>query len=297
LTVLAQKDFVEGFVVLESKDTVFGTLENKSYYSSRKIKLYQGDSETWYSRKTLSAINIDNVLYVKSVTGILNQRFFKKEISGYVNLYSLKKYKGLGGFDTDISIGKMMPTIKFYCSDYPNLSEVVKDIDEDNIGSFIIEYNDWKSNHPSSKSFFENNIHHKPLINIKMSFLIPGLGFEFRLSDKVSVSTMLKSELVFSEYDGLLFNPFLDTQLRYYYNIEKRKQENIRTYKYSGNYVSFFNYYYYLFSNTNLNGVLYGWQRVINKYYYYNLGIGAGKWTIEKQYFTIIFNFDFGFKF
>ncbi len=129
-----------------------------------------------------------------------------------------------------------------------------------------------------------------------MSFLLPGAGFEIGLNDKFSVNTMLKSEIGYASSFGWIINPFIDTQLRYYYNIDKRKSESKRTYKYTGNYICLVDGYM-LGSKSNLIGIEYGWQRVINKYWYYNLGLSAAKFTTENQNLTILYDIDFGYNF
>jgi hypothetical protein len=296
LNVFAQKDLKKGFVVLETNDTITGTLKDKNYYSVSRVKLYQDDNKLRYPKKVLSEIYVDSDKYVKSDIGIWTQAFYKKEIVGNINLYTYKKSKKIGGFDSDINSGRLIPAIKFYCDDYPDLTDTIKYIDKENLDEFIAKYNDWKSVNPESKSYFEKNIHNKPLINFKISFLLPGAGFELGLSDKVSVSTMLKNEIGYGNSIGWMINPFIDTQLRYYHNIDKRKAENKRTYKYSGNYICLVDGYF-VDTKANLIGIEYGWQRVINKHWYYNLGLGAAKWTTGNQSFTILYDFDFGYNF
>lgn len=296
LSIFAQKDLETGFVVLETNDTIFGTLKNKNYYSKGGVKLYQNAKKTRFSKRVLSEIHVGDDFYVKSDIDIWFQGFFKKEISGNVNLYTYKKTKKLGGFDTDIGSGRLTPAIRFYCTDYPSLNDSIRDINKKKVAGFIKTYNDWKLKNPDSKSFFENNIHNKPMINFKMSFLLPGAGFEIGLNDKVSISTMLKNEFGYGSSVGWIINPFIDTQLRYYHNIDKRKAENKRTYKYSGNYICLVDGYF-LDTKSNLIGIEYGWQRMVNKHWYYNLGIGAGKWTTGNQSFSILYDYDFGYNF
>jgi hypothetical protein len=296
LSVFAQKELDKGFVVLESNDTIVGKLKNKNYYSKGGVKLYQGDSKIGYSKKVLLEIHVDNDVYIKSDLDIWFQGFFKKEISGDVNLYSYKKTKRLGGFDSDIGSGRLIPAIRFYCSDYPNLTDSIKKVDKEHIGKFVKNYNDWKLQNPDSKSFYEVNMHNKPRFNFKLSFLLPGAGIEIGLNDKVSISTMLKNEFGYGNSIGWIINPFMDTQLRYYHNIDKRKAEKKRTYKYSGNYICLMNGYF-LDAKANLIGIEYGWQRMVNRHWYYNLGVGAGKYTTGNQSFAILYDFDFGYNF
>jgi hypothetical protein len=296
LNIYAQKELKNGFVVLETNDTIFGMLKDKNYYSKTRVKLYQGDKKITFSKKKLSEIHIENDLYIKSDIDIWFKRFFKKEVSGNVNLYTYKKTKKIGNYDADISQGRLIPSIKFHCSDYPFLKDSIKNINKENVSNFITTYNNWKSENTESKSIFENKIHHKPIVNFKMSFLLPGAGFDFGLSNKISVSTILKNEFGYIGSSGWIMNPFIDMQLRYYLDIDKRIAENKRTYKYSGNYIAFINAFFPI-TNSNLIGFEYGWQRIISKHWYYNIGVGAGKWTSGNQNFTIIYDFDFGYNF
>lgn len=296
LSVFGQKEFVKGFVVLESNDTIVGKLKHKNYYSSGGVKLYKGNKKIRYSKKVLSQINVSNDVYVKSDLGIWTQSFFKKEISGKINLYTHIRSKRLGGFDSDIGSGRLNSAIRFYCSDYPNITDSIKNIGKKNIDEFVVNYNDWKLQNTDSKSFYEDNMHNKPRINFKLSFLLPGAGIEFGINEKTSISSMLKNEIGYGSAAGWIINPFIDTQLRYYHNIDKRKSDNKRTYKYSGNYICLLNANF-LDNKSNLIGIEYGWQRVINKHWYNNVGLGAGKWTTGNQSFTILFNYEFGYNF
>jgi len=296
LSVFAQKDLKKGFVVLETKDTIFGSLKSKNYFSVNQVKIYQGDKKITYPKSSLSEIHIDSDKYVKSDISFWTKAFYKKEIEGNVNLYTFKKSKKLGGFDTDINTGTLTPALKFYCDDYPNLTDTIKYIDKENVDDFIVKYNDWKAVNLKSKSYFEKNIHNKPRFNFKVSFLLPGVGFEFGLTDKISVSAMLKNGFGYGGFVGWIINPFIDAQLRYYHNIDQRKAENKRTYKYSGNYICLMDGYS-LDNKSNLIGMEYGWQRVVSKHWYYNVGIGAGIWTNGDQSFSILYDFDFGYNF
>lgn len=294
LNIAAQKDLQTGFLVRETNDTIFGKLKNKEYYSKGGVRLYQDDKNSFFSKRVLSEIHVGDDIYVKSDLDVWFQGFFKKEISGNVNLYTYKKTKKLGGSDSDIGSGRLIPAIRFYCSDYPDLTDSIRDINKNNVAGFIKTYNDWKQKNPGSKSFFEKNIHTKPLINFKMSFLLPRAGIEIGLNDNVSISTILKNEFGYGSSVGWIINPFIDTQLRFFHNIDKRRAENKRTYKYSGNYFCFVDAYF-LDTTSNLIGIEYGWQRMVNKHWYYNLGIGAGKWTTGNQLYSLLYDFDFGY--
>lgn len=296
LNFFAQNNLKTGYVVLETNDTIVGTLNNKNYYSKSSVKVFQENNTRRFSKRELSEIHVENNAYVKSDLGIWSQAFFKKELFGNINLYTFRKAKVLGGFDTDIGSGKLSSAIKFYCSDYPNVLDAVKVIDKENVADFIQMYNDWKLINPDSKSFFEENIHTKPLLNFKLSFLLPGAGIEFGLNNNLTINSMLKNEFGYSSTAGWFINPFIETQLRYYLNMNRRKAENKRTYKYSGNYICLVDGYF-LDDNTNFIGLEYGWQRTVSKHWYYNLGVGAGKYTTENQDFVFLFDFDFGYNF
>ncbi len=294
--VFAQKELVHGVIVLESKDSISGKIENKNYYSADKVVLFNGEKNINYPKKVISEIHINSDFYVKSNKGIWSQAFFKKEVSGNVNLYTYKRRKKLGISGLEINTGRLHPSIKLYCDDYPYLKESLKTVDKKNVDQFITEYNAWKQENPLSKSFYERNIHNKPLVNIKLSFLLPGAGIEIGLSDNLSFSSMLKNDLYYSNIFGFELDPFIDSQLRYFPYMTKNERENKRTYKYTGYYVALVNGYY-LGSNSGLMGVEYGWQKIINKHWYFNAGIGAGKWTGGNKNFVFLHDFDFGFNF
>lgn len=296
LSAFAQKDLVKGFIILENNDTIQGLLKNKTYFSAGAVKIYQGDLRTKYPKKVISEIHLNSERYIKSDVDCWSEAFFKKELSGNVNLYTFKQKKKLGGFDTDINDGRLTPAINFYCSDYPHLKDTVKKIDQENVDEFLTVYNDWKLKNPSSKSFFEKNIHRIPLINLKLSFFLPGAGMELRLNEKLSFNTMVKYTLGYGSPLDFIVAPSLNTQIRYYHNMDKRKRANKRTYKYSGNYICLLDFYS-IITQSNAIGIEYGWQRTIGKHWYYNIGMGAGKFTNDNQRFIFIYDYDFGYNF
>jgi hypothetical protein len=296
LSMFAQNDLTKGFIVLESHDTIAGQLKNKKYYTANGVKLYQKEGRKRYPKRILTGIHLNADTYVKGYVDDKSVVFLKKDIAGYVNVYTYKNRKKLGAFDTDISSGRLIPAIRFYCNDYPHLSDTIKYINKDNIDEFITEYNNWKTMNPVSKSYFEKNIHKKPFLNLKLSFFLPGAGVEFGIDENLALSTMLKNEIGYGGSEGLIINPFFDTQFRYFYGIEKMKKENKRTYKYTGKYFCLVDGY---FIKTRLNfiGFEYGWQGVINKHWYYNAGFGGAKWTTENLGFIFLYDLDLGFNF
>lgn len=292
MNVLSQKDLIEGSIVTMTNDTIIGRLKSKNYSQANGVRLYT-EKNTYYSRAIIKEINVNDSKYVKSENGIWFTRFFKKVLTGSVNVYASGNRTYLGAYDVDLNLGSMKGSVKLYCDDYPNLKDTLAYLNKVNIIEFTKKYNNWKRNNPNSKSYFENNIHTKNLLNFKISFLQPGAGIELGLSDKFTLNGMLKNELGYNSSSSWSISPYLDTQLRYYHNIEDRKKNNKRTYKYSGNY---FCLVHVLFFDDNKSyiGLEYGWQRTIGKHWYYNLGLGAGK-RIDTNGVAILCDFDFGF--
>jgi hypothetical protein len=295
INVFSQKDLTDGFLILESNDTITGKLKDKNYFRVNKVRLYQNDIKL-YPNQVIKEIHIDSNLYVKSQPGKRSSSFFRKEISGSVNLYTFKKRKFLGAYDSDLNMGNLRPSLRLYCDDFPNLRDTISTIGNDNIDDFIYSYNDWKINNPESKSYFENNIHNKPRLNLKVSYLLPGIGVEIGLSEKFSLNTFVKSEVSYSNVLGWDFIPCLENQIRYYHNIDSRKKNNQRTYKYTGNYFCLVQGLYFE-TRANLVGLEYGWQRIIHKHTYFDIGLGLAKWTTGNKAFTLLTDFEFGFNF
>lgn len=287
---------VSGFIILENNDTIAGELKDKKLFSTNRVKLFQHNNKTSYPKRRIKEITVSSDRYVKSDHGFWSTAFFRKEESGNVNLYTYRNRKYLGAYDSDINFGRLAPSLKFYCDDYPFLRDTVRKIDKGNIDEFIGSYNEWKTKHPGSKSYFETNIYTKPAISFKVSFLLPGAGFEIGLSEKFSLSTMLKNEFGYGSSVGWILNPFIDNQLRYYHNMDKRKSDNKRTYKYSGNYICFVQAFD-IQDKSNFLGFEYGWQRTVGKHWYYNIGLGIAKWTTGSKPWAILHDFDFGYNF
>ena len=128
-----------------------------------------------------------------------------------------------------------------------------------------------------------------------MSFILPGAGIELKINNNFSIQSMLKFEFGYSSMESWIFNPILDSQLRYYYDSTNRLKSNKRTYKYTGNYVCLVNGFYPI-QNFSLIGFEHGWQRTFGKYYYSNFGFGGAK-NLSGKEFYILTDFDFGFNF
>lgn len=293
--IIAQKELLNGYIVLESNDTIFGQLRDKPYYSKDRVRLYNGENKIVFKKKAIKEFAVDGDLYVKSFRDIWFRAFFRKEIAGPVNVYSYKRRKYLGMYDTDLNLGALRPSLRLYCDDFSGLSDSISHANRSNIDDFVKEYNDWKTMNPDSRSYFEANMHTRKFINLKFSFLLPGAGFEFGLSDHLAHSILLKNEFGYIGSYGWVINPFIDNQLRYYYNMDKRIDNHQRTYKYSGNYLCL-NHAYFFKGRSNMLGFQYGWQRTYNKNSYFNLGLGLGKWLGHDVY-AILYDLDFGFDF
>ena len=145
-------------------------------------------------------------------------------------------------------------------------------------------------------------MHTKPFVNFKLSFLLPGIGFEFGLGKYMSLNTMLKTGFGYRLGD-FFFNPYLTTQLRFYYDQNKRKFDNVRTYKYSGNYLCIVHSWspqsssvYDVNTNHNVIGFEHGWQRTFGKHWYHNIAIGAA-YGIENANYYLLYDYDIGYNF
>lgn len=284
-----------GTIVTYWGDSISGEIKNKDYFSSlSKVKIVTDNEIQRFSKKDIRAMHLNDDKYITS--GDLGIRYFyKKDIEGGINLYTRGNKVYISVYDSDINNNRLKPALKLCCDDYPNFKEKISQIDKSNIQHFIVEYNSWKSENPESQSFFEKNIHGKKNFNVKLSYLLPGAGLEIGLSDYFSINTMIKSEFGYSRAQGFIVNPFFDNQIRFYHDVQKRKENNKRTYKFSGNYFCLV-HGYFLLNNSNLIGLEYGFQRISGKNWYVDLGIGAAKWLTNGDY-TFLYDLDFGYCF
>lgn len=123
----------------------------------------------------------------------------------------------------------------------------------------------------------------------KLNILAPGIVYEAGLGQKVTLNSELNMGVGYS-YDSFsgsqwfLF-PFIDEQVRYYYNLEKRANKEKRTANNSGNYVAFGSTYFFESINkneaiSNLDGLtlstVWGLQRTYKRNFNSNLGLGVG---------------------
>lgn len=290
----SQTDLKIGYIITNNNDTIRGYLQNHDYFKTKRIKISSNNLTNTYSKRSIKEIQIGDICYVKSDISEWGKAFFRKGISGYLNLYLYKKRKYLGKYDSDLNLGNLRPSINLFCDDYPELTNKINEINKKNIEPFVKEYNNWKSNNPDSKSYYDKFIHNKNLIALKMSFLLPGAGIELKINNNFSIQSMLKFEFGVIANEWFL-NPMLDSQLRYYYDYEDRLKNKKRTYKYSGNYVCLVNGFYPK-QNFNFIGFEHGWQRTFGKFYYSNFGIGGAKNLLGKE-FSILCDIDFGFNF
>lgn len=291
---ISQNNLVDGYIVKVNNDTVFGKFKVKDYSTSRYVKLDDGKKSRYYSVGSIKNLTVSGDLYVSSSFELWPKYLFKKSVAGAVNLYRLGNYVYLGANDRDINIDNLNDALKLYCNDYPNFEDSIKNINNSNVIGFIENYNQWKMNHTTSKSNFENNIHKKDLLDFKASYFYPGLGLEIGLAENFTINSMLNLGLALNNA-GFNMNPYVDTQLRFYHNIDQRKKDNLRTYKYSGNYISL-THILGLNQKTSIVGFEYGWQRTFGKHSYLNLSVGLGK-EIEKRYIYLIYDLGYGFKF
>ena len=291
----SQNNLVDGYIVTVKNDTAFGKLKVKNYSVSRSVKLYTDNKNETYPIAKIKTLNVNGELYVSSENVLWSKSLFKKTVSGSVNLYTNRKNKYLGAYDSDINIEHLSSSLKFYCNDYPGFEDSIRSVSSSNVAGFIVNYNHWKRNNPDSKSYFENNMHKKDLLNFKISFFQPGIGLELGMMENVTINSMLKFAIGWNDVAGLYVNPTIDTQLRFYHNLNQRKNDNIRTYKYSGNYISVV-HLLDLTKTNNIVGMEYGWQRTLGKNNYLNVGVGLGR-GIENKNIYLLYDLDLGFNF
>ncbi len=78
LSVFAQKNLTDGYVILETKDTVYGSLKNVAYFTKSSVKLYQSGEKQRYPRNILSQVNVGGDTYVKADRDCWTKGFYKK---------------------------------------------------------------------------------------------------------------------------------------------------------------------------------------------------------------------------
>ncbi len=292
----AQNNLLDGVVITENNDTLRGKLKNINYNQAFRVKLYTGTSSIIFNRKDIKSLQVDTINYVKCPFSLWYNAFFQKSVSGPVNLYFHSTNPYLSAFDTDLNENFLKSSIKLYCNDYPNLLDTIKSINKKNIVGFITKYNSWKLTHPESKSYFENHIHTKKFFNFKASFFSPGVGVELGLSKKFTLHSMLKLSIGYGKRLGDWYIlPHLNNQIRFYFDSDKRKAQNKRTFRYSGDYVSL-SHSILLDGTNNMLGLEYGWQRTLGKNFFYNLSIGGG-YLPAQNLPVLIYNIDMGYNF
>jgi hypothetical protein len=66
--------------------------------------------------------------------------------------------------------------------------------------------------------------------------------------------------------------------------LTEEKNKDIRSYKYFGDYICLV-HGFFLMNNCHLLVLEYGWQRIISKHCYTNIGFGIAKWiTVNKSF-------------
>jgi hypothetical protein len=286
-------NFVRGYVVSLGGDTTYGQILNKNIRKRWKIILIREEREVKFDKKWLKEFRIGADRYVKIGPRQRSRAFAIKLVSGNVNLYLIKRSRFLSLSDADFVAIPDRVALKIYCNDYPNFKDSARKINRRSIEDFLLRYNAWKSLHPESKSYLEKNFHHRPAINVKASLCYPSFGFEIALGRYVSLNSLVVGGLAFSSR-GVQVLPYSLTDLRVYYNTKKRERLGVRTYKFSGDFISGI-FLYDLTYSSRIIAVQYGWQRVSGKYTYSNFSIGPGITTTG--YYTLVWNFETGWKF
>jgi hypothetical protein len=121
----------------------------------------------------------------------------------------------------------------------------------------------------------------------KINVLLPGFVYEHGLSSKNTLYSEISSGYGYTSntfgYTSR-FYPFINTQIRHYYNLDKRVSKNKTIKKNTGSFVAFEASYHFKSINTNKNflqsdasliaGPVWGFQRTYNKNF--NLDLNAG---------------------
>lgn len=295
-TLSAQENVVEGWIITSQKDTIEGKIKRQNLFNASKVTLTSKNVKVKVYKRKISQVKIGDETYIKAKNFWFNY-FYKKELTGNVNLYSFKNSFLLGAFDSDINFGRLKPALMFYCDDLPNFLNRIKKIDKNNIHSFIKEYNDWKAKNPNSLSTYEKQIHEKEKFNIKASYFLPGIGFEIGTGDKSSINLMLKTSAGYNRTKGAYLEPHFDGQFRFYYNTSKRIANNKRTYNRTGKYLALATI---IQEERGVIGFEHGWQLTSGKNRYDNLSVGIGtspsfdlfqtNWS-----FFLLFDYDIGY--
>lgn len=287
--IFSQTKTEPGYIITLKGDTIKGELENRSYYKIRKVKLNTQGVERTYHSKMLREIYAGENKYVKQGPQ-KGPRFLKEELNGHLKLYSFKKRYIISRFIGDSDNAKQ--GIKIHCDDYPNLKDTLETLNRKNIKGFVSNYNSWKMENPQSKSYYEKYMHHKKIITPQFSLLIPGVAAEIKINNMFSYRTGINVG-IYLRYKTMLI-PYLNNQLRYYYDYKKRVKENKRTLKYTGNYIAAVNYSSLNFSSNTL-GLAWGTQHHGKRIYNF-ISYGLG-YNLTYNRFHFLLDYGFGFSF
>lgn len=136
---------------------------------------------------------------------------------------------------------------------------------------------------------FAQNIPSVAKSQFKINVLLPGLVYEYGLSSKNTLYTEISSGYGYTSNmfgNTWSFYPYLDTQFRHYYNLDKRAANNKTTAHNTGSFVALMGVYNFESINSNKNFLpsqssftlapAWGFQRTYNKNFNLDLSAGIG---------------------
>ena len=162
---IAQHGYQEGFVLVTAEDTIYGLIENRSYYQNSincNFKKVIDDTVTHFSPNEVFGFRFNEGKYYISKEFENQRYFFEYLINGELNVYS-KQDRDLSNhyfiekdtlpfkeleFKSQITLDKdgiqrltksktHNLLLSYYTSDYPQLKEAAMNIDEPNSSSLI----------------------------------------------------------------------------------------------------------------------------------------------------------------
>ena len=257
--------WIDGYIVTSDNDTIKGKIfRKKDYYYNFHIKmLLPGGKKILYKHKKVSEIHIKKgaSYFQNSIFNHGRNKYYKRIIKGHSSLYRLRnKYyiqKSNADLDRVLSIS-FKSTMRFYFSDYDSLIQQIekKELTFKDIEKIITQYNTWKDDHPEKKSAFDTTYDYQKPIIYRLNFIALNACSEIKLSPSFTF------KLGVGAHYGILFGggrfltmntPYINGNVKYYYNISKIRKSNFRTFNYTSNYLSLFIQYTFKMNIYDLN--------------------------------------------
>lgn len=129
---------------------------------------------------------------------------------------------------------------------------------------------------------------------VRLHFMVPGIDYEKPLSNNFTIKFGLSSSIAFGNSMGVVFNPYLIAEQRYYLDLFKDKPTSNREEYFKNFYISL-EELYFIKENAVMLGTLVGKQFTFGKRWYLDFGFGItyDLWTANIDYFSLV-NFNVG---